>query len=189
MQAEIKRLQRERGLTAILVTHDQEEAMNVADRIAVMRQGRIEQIASPEHIYDRPASLFVNGFVGAANLLPGTVIDGGAASCTVRLDAGARLTVATFGTSSGAFTAGRRVAVSIRPEHLVLFTVSAADRWPVQLRASSTVGGSLRQELVATDGTELIRLSTRTPQTADTLTQPISCGLRDGDCANVFPLD
>src|SRR5207247_9181617 len=71
MQIEVKRLQRQFGLTAILVTHDQDEAMSVADRIAVMNQGRVEQFDSPIAVYDRPATLFVSGFIGTTNLLRG----------------------------------------------------------------------------------------------------------------------
>jgi putative spermidine/putrescine transport system ATP-binding protein len=73
MQFEIRRLQRELGITTILVTHDQEEAMSMADRIAVMHQGTIEQLASPVEIYDKPATVFVNTFVGTANLLEGKI--------------------------------------------------------------------------------------------------------------------
>jgi spermidine/putrescine transport system ATP-binding protein len=69
MQAELKRIQRELGITFVLVTHDQSEAMGLSDRIAVMRGGRVEQIGSPEAIYARPESAFVAGFVGDANLL------------------------------------------------------------------------------------------------------------------------
>ena len=75
MQIEVKRLQRSYGITTILVTHDQEEALSMADRIAVMNQGRIEQIASPTDIYDRPATLFVNQFVGNTNLMSGALIE------------------------------------------------------------------------------------------------------------------
>ena len=71
MQIEVKRLQRASGITTIRVTHDQEEALSMADRIAVMNQGRIEQVAAPTEIYDRPATLFVNQFVGTTNLVPG----------------------------------------------------------------------------------------------------------------------
>src|SRR6266852_7158355 len=79
MQIEVKRLQRQFGITAILVTHDQEEAMSLADRIAVMSRGRVEQFASPVEVYDRPRTLFVNSFVGTANLLAGEIVmrDGG----------------------------------------------------------------------------------------------------------------
>src|SRR5256712_6512857 len=78
MQIEVKRLQREYGITTILVTHDQEEALSMADRIAVMTRGRIEQISSPTDIYDRPATLFVNQFVGTTNVLTGEVAESNA---------------------------------------------------------------------------------------------------------------
>lgn len=185
MQAEVKRLQRERGLTAILVTHDQEEAMNVADRIAVMRQGRVEQIDGPARIYDRPASLFVNEFVGAANLLRGTVIAVSELHYHVQLAAGATLTVG----KRQPFTAGRQVIVSIRPEHLVLLMSPAEDRWPALLRTSAVVGGALREELVTDDGTELTRVSVRAPSGAQAYAGPVFCGLRHDDDANLFPID
>jgi spermidine/putrescine transport system ATP-binding protein len=73
MQIELKRIQREVGITFIFVTHDQEEALTMSDRIAVMNQGRVEQVGTPEDVYHRPASVFVAGFIGTANLLPGTV--------------------------------------------------------------------------------------------------------------------
>src|SRR5438477_2215585 len=78
MQIEVKRLQREYGVTTILVTHDQEEALSMADRIAVMARGRIEQVSTPTEIYDRPATLFVNQFVGTTNVLSGAFTSGGA---------------------------------------------------------------------------------------------------------------
>ena len=91
MQIEVKRLQRTLGLTTILVTHDQDEAMSVADRIAVMNKGKVEQFDSPVAIYDQPQTLFVNGFIGSSNLLGGKIaaIEDGIA--TVTLDAGAVL--------------------------------------------------------------------------------------------------
>ena len=72
MQLELKRIQKEVGITFIFVTHDQEEAMTISDRIAVMNQGRIEQLGPPEAVYDRPATAFVAEFLGASNLLEGT---------------------------------------------------------------------------------------------------------------------
>ena len=81
MQIELKRIQREVGITFIFVTHDQGEALTMSDRIAVMSRGRVEQIGTPEEIYAAPASIFVAGFIGSANLLPGTLeaADDGAA--------------------------------------------------------------------------------------------------------------
>ena len=77
MQLELKRLQHEVGLTFVVVTHDQEEAMSMADRIAVLRDGRLEQLATPQELYADPASRFVASFIGTANLLDGTAVDGG----------------------------------------------------------------------------------------------------------------
>src|ERR1700758_5527637 len=91
MQIEVKRLQRQLGLTTILVTHDQDEAMSVADRIAVMNKGRVEQFDTPVAIYDRPHTLFVNGFIGTTNLLGGTVTAVASGTATVALNAGATL--------------------------------------------------------------------------------------------------
>ena len=70
MQLELKRIQREVGITFVFVTHDQEEALTMSDRIAVMSEGRVEQIGSPEEIYHEPDTEFVAGFIGMANLLP-----------------------------------------------------------------------------------------------------------------------
>ena len=71
MQLELKRIQHEVGITFVHVTHDQEEAMTMADTIAVMNGGRIEQLGPPTELYERPATAFVAGFLGASNLLPG----------------------------------------------------------------------------------------------------------------------
>ena len=84
MRDEIKRLQRELRLTVAYVTHDQEEAMSISDRIAVMRAGRIEQVGTPSEIYERPATEFVARFVGTANFLDGEIAETGAAGVTVR---------------------------------------------------------------------------------------------------------
>jgi putative spermidine/putrescine transport system ATP-binding protein len=73
MQIELKRIQREVGITFVCVTHDQEEALTMSDRIAVLRDGRVEQVGSPADVYERPASAFVAGFVGTSNLLTGDV--------------------------------------------------------------------------------------------------------------------
>ena len=132
LQLEIKRLQRHLGLTALMVTHDQDEAMSMADRMAVMRAGRLEQIGPPAEVYDAPANRFVAGFVGASVELPGTV----AAPGTVALDAGAVLPLPT------GLPPGTPVVVSARPEHLLLFDATAPDRFPAQLRQSAPIAGT-----------------------------------------------
>ncbi|MFD5798046.1 ABC transporter ATP-binding protein [Streptomyces diastatochromogenes] len=109
---ELKRIQRDLGHTTILVTHDQEEALSLADRIAVMRDGVIQQLGTPCEIYDSPATAFVADFVGepAINLLPGTATADGHA----RLSAGVRIALPV------PVAEGRAVVVGIRPEDLSL---------------------------------------------------------------------
>src|SRR5919201_3573805 len=110
MQLFLKRIQHEIGITFVHVTHDQEEAMTMADRIAVMSKGRIEQLGSPDELYERPETPFVAGFLGVSNLLPGVV----AGEEQVRLDGGTLVHVPPEA------LAGRRgrVAVGIRPEKI-----------------------------------------------------------------------
>ena len=86
MQLELKRIQQEVGITFIYVTHDQEEAMTMSDRLAVMRHGKIEQLGPPEDVYENPATEFVAGFLGASNMLDGELEGRGAtAIATVAL--------------------------------------------------------------------------------------------------------
>jgi len=148
MQVEIKRLQRLYGITTIMVTHDQEEAMGMADRIAVLNRGAIEQFASPVEIYDRPATLFVNRFVGSTNLLGGTVARVDGAQCEVALDAGGRLACAASG-----FPAGARVVVSIRPERLRLVAASGPGRLQAKIGVILPLGPTLIYELTLAAGT------------------------------------
>jgi spermidine/putrescine ABC transporter ATP-binding subunit len=114
MRTEIRRLQKTLGITVIYVTHDQEEALAISDRIAVMRSGRIEQVGEPRAIYEQPATAFVAEFVGTSNLLRGTIqqrdgemVDIMVAGVSVRTRAAAGLV-------------GDRVVVSLRPEALSL---------------------------------------------------------------------
>ncbi|MGE4045551.1 MAG: ABC transporter ATP-binding protein [Acetobacteraceae bacterium] len=122
MQIEVKRIQRLSGTTTILVTHDQEEALSLSDRIAVLNQGRLEQLATPTEIYDRPASLFVNTFVGTANVIPGVLASLDDAGAMVTLEDGATIAA---GKPSGPVALGDRVVVCIRPEHLRIGTAGA----------------------------------------------------------------
>jgi spermidine/putrescine transport system ATP-binding protein len=116
LQVELKRIQREVGITFIYVTHDQEEALTMSDRIAVMNRGVVEQVADPETVYERPATTFVAGFIGVSNLMPGEVESANGAGAELKLDAGP--TVRT--SSSGGARRGERVHAVVRPEKLVL---------------------------------------------------------------------
>ena len=120
MRLEIERLHRELGTTMIYVTHDQVEAMTLADRIVALDAGRIQQVGPPLELYSRPSNVFVAGFIGSPkmNLMPGKLVSSGAGKSTVRLDASAA-TQFDLGASRGA--AGDAVTVGVRPEALQIF--------------------------------------------------------------------
>ncbi len=118
LQIELKRIQREVGITFVYVTHDQEEALTMSDRIAVMNKGRVEQIATPRDIYDNPATLFVAGFIGAANLLGGTVVRADGHGGSIALSAGP--TVEAVLEPSLALKSGDTVTVMVRPDRIRL---------------------------------------------------------------------
>ncbi len=109
LQIELKRIQREVGITFVYVTHDQEEALTMSDRIAVMNRGRVEQVDGAEEVYERPTTTFVAGFIGVSNLMPGTV----SAPGVVKLDSG--LEVAG---NTGPLQPGQGCAAVVRPEKL-----------------------------------------------------------------------
>jgi ABC-type Fe3+/spermidine/putrescine transport system ATPase subunit len=109
MRAWLKELQHRLGITTIFVTHDQEEALSMSDRIAVLNKGRLEQLAPPRAIYESPESRFVAGFIGEANLLPGQVVSSGQVDAAVL----GRLPVST-----GELPPGSAVTLVLRPEHL-----------------------------------------------------------------------
>ena len=113
MQLELKRIQTEVGITFIYVTHDQEEAMTMSDRIAVMRAGRIEQLGNPEQLYERPKTAFVAGFLGVSNLLEGEVAGHDGQLVTVRMPDGALLRAPGDGVASSG-----PVRIGVRPEKL-----------------------------------------------------------------------
>jgi spermidine/putrescine transport system ATP-binding protein len=116
LQLELKRIQREVGITFVYVTHDQEEALTMSDRIAVMNFGRVEQVADPEDVYERPETTFVAGFIGVSNLMPATVEAGG-----VHLDNGPTVPAAQNG-----FRPGERCQAVVRPEKLRINRIDEA---------------------------------------------------------------
>jgi spermidine/putrescine transport system ATP-binding protein len=112
MQIELKRIQTEVGITFIYVTHDQEEAMTMSDRIAVMRAGKIEQLGDPESLYERPETAFVAGFLGVSNLLEGEVAGREGGMVSIRLKDGT--VIKAPATDDGQ----REVRLGVRPEKL-----------------------------------------------------------------------
>jgi spermidine/putrescine transport system ATP-binding protein len=123
MQFELKRLQRETGITFVLVTHDQEEALAMSDRLAVMNTGRIQQIGTPEEIYDDPANRFVADFIGEANLIPG-----------------------------GALGRNTAVVVAVRPERIELASPEAPARLRGLVEAATFLGSDTLMEIAVPSG-------------------------------------
>jgi multiple sugar transport system ATP-binding protein len=121
MRTELKRLHQMLGTTIVYVTHDQIEAMTLATRIAVMRNGKIEQLGTPEEVYDHPATLYVAGFVGSP---PMNVLDGVATGEGVQLD-GSGAVITLPARLKNAAAAGRRVKLGVRPEALRLASDTA----------------------------------------------------------------
>jgi len=120
MQLELKRIQQEVGITFIYVTHDQEEAMTMSDRIAVMNRGHYEQLGDPEALYERPTTRFVASFLGVSNLLPATIIgtDGGYSRARLGTDTAIRI-------PSGLVNGHSNVSIGVRPEKIRLREPSA----------------------------------------------------------------
>ena len=118
MQVELKRIQQEVGITFIYVTHDQEEAMTMSDRIAVMNQGRFEQLGDPESLYERPTTRFVAGFLGVSNLLAGTTEGTSDGYSIVKLADDSRVRVPT-----SLLNGTDRVEIGVRPEKIRLTSV------------------------------------------------------------------
>ena len=152
MQLEVKRLQRRLGLTTIFITHDQEEALVLADRIAVMNGGRIEQIGTPDMIYDRPVNAFVADFVGESNILAGRIAAVREDGIDVTLDAGMVLTAGPDPTAAGE----RRVGVLIRPERVKEANGAVQNRLSGAIIETVYLGSSRKHRLKLDAGPELL---------------------------------
>ena len=143
VQIELRRLQRDLGITTVLVTHDQEEALSLSDRIVVLSEGKVQQIAAPQEAYCRPRNRFVADFLGTANLFEGSVAGGGGA---LLLADGTRLRCDTAGQAPG-----RQVTALIRPERLRLVP---PDMFGLSARVAEVIylGQSVRYHLESAAG-------------------------------------
>ncbi|MDQ0134130.1 putative spermidine/putrescine transport system ATP-binding protein [Neorhizobium galegae] len=150
MQEELKRIQKRVGTTFIFVTHDQEEAMTMSDRIAVVNEGQIEQVGSPQEIYDSPASLFVANFVGDTNVLQAEVLGSDASGTQVRLLGTGEMVNAR----GAAFAQGARVELMVRPDYLRLNSPGAGTGLTGTITERTFVGNTTRY-LVSVNGREM----------------------------------
>jgi ABC-type Fe3+/spermidine/putrescine transport system ATPase subunit len=120
MQVELRSLQRQLGITTVFVTHDQEEALTMSDRIAVMRDGLIEQLGAPREVYERPATEFVATFLGASNLIDAVAIGSENGRSLVEAAPG------RFAIASTGFSAGQRLRLAVRPERVRIRPIGAS---------------------------------------------------------------
>ncbi|MBI5904016.1 MAG: ABC transporter ATP-binding protein [Deltaproteobacteria bacterium] len=161
LRREIAAVQRKVGITTLIVTHDQQEAMEMGDRVAVMNEGRIEQVATPREVYQDPATEFVARFVGEVNVLPGMPYRGYAyaGSLAIRLD------------GNGAGRSGGTIKVLLRPEDVTLLPPGIAEAGQAHATVGSVsyLGAHLRVEMTTEEGYPLTALLQRSHKMADRL--------------------
>jgi len=154
MQFELRQIQQRLGITAVLVTHDQEEALTMADTVVVMRGGRLEQVGTPKEVYERPNSRFVASFIGASNFIRGSVVSADSTGAKVRLACGADAHVPGNAPERG------DLLLSIRPESINLR--AAGDDAPAMNEVTATIeqvvfrGQTTHVHLKLSDGTSLL---------------------------------
>jgi putative spermidine/putrescine transport system ATP-binding protein len=177
MQTEIKEIQRRLGMTVVYVTHDQEEAMNMSDRIAIMNRGRIEQVGPPATIYERPANIFTARFLGEANLIEGRVerVDAGVA--ILRTPEGIELR----GRAPERLAAGAPASLFVRPERV---TISAASEGPAQATVNSASGRVQRVSFLGNMVRYVVEVAPSVRITAD-VQNTGKLSLRNGDAAQL----
>jgi putative spermidine/putrescine transport system ATP-binding protein len=174
MQIEMRQLQQRLGITTLMVTHDQDEALTLSDRIAVMNNGRIEQIGTPKEVYERPATSFVAGFIGTSNFFQGVVSRQDAGGYLVTSDDGVTLAV------DGRAPAQAQITIALRPESVRIAATPAAGPGPGPNRARLVVeqivyhGLNTRYHLRRPGG-ELFQ-AVRQNDTADAAAEPIEPG-------------
>jgi spermidine/putrescine transport system ATP-binding protein len=153
LQVELKRIQAEVGITFVYVTHDQEEALTMSDRIAVMHAGKVEQLGTPEELYERPTTRFVAGFIGSTNLLHGRIEADG----RVRLSSGEVAHVAHDGMADGS-----EVEISVRPEAISIVPASAHGAIKATVEQAAYLGTTISYQLRTARGLALTVLAPKT---------------------------
>jgi spermidine/putrescine ABC transporter ATP-binding subunit len=159
VRAEIRTLQQELGITTVYVTHDQEEALSLSDRVAVMRDGRVLQLGPPRELYERPRTRFVADFVGTNNLVPGTVVE--AAGDAVAVDTGLGRLRARPPKGAESPPVGHAAVLAVRPENVTVRTPGGAavsadsNRCSGRIVLAAYLGNTLRYDVEAADGLTL----------------------------------
>ena len=153
MRTEIRRIQKQANVTAIYVTHDQEEAMAISDRLAVMNKGRVEQIGSPDEVYRRPRTPFVADFIGKMNFFAGTVtrVDGDTITLHLQIDEKS-VTVKPLYEGDKPLASGDRVLLGYRPEHLMVTKDAGQGVISGHVQIIQHLGQMVRYEVGRADG-------------------------------------
>ncbi|HSK52581.1 MAG TPA: ABC transporter ATP-binding protein [Clostridia bacterium] len=154
LQLELKRIQTEVGITFVYVTHDQEEALTMSDRIAVMHGGRVEQLGTPEELYERPTTRFVADFIGTTNLLAGTVVGRDAGVTTIRLAGGELAPTAMNGLAPGA-----AVELCVRPEAISILPGPANAGLDGRVEHAAYLGTTIQYQVRTAGGQPLTVLA------------------------------
>jgi spermidine/putrescine transport system ATP-binding protein len=149
MQYELKSLQRRLGISFVFVTHDQEEALTMSDRVVVMSQGHIEQLGYPQEIYERPRTEFVAGFIGDSNILD-AVVESSAEEVSIL-----KINQAVFSVQGNGVKPGDRVKVMIRPEKIRLLADSASGLLQGRIDSAMYLGEATQWKIIADSGQEL----------------------------------
>jgi len=152
MQIELQNLQRDVGITFILVTHDQEEALSMSDRICIMRDGRAVQTGSPRDLYDQPVNRYVADFVGKSNFIVGKVATANGQSVTIKSNAG-HIIICRTNMNTTQHSVGSAVSVAVRPE---LIAIGGGDASSASLGTDVVFGGQIRNRIFLGEHTEYL---------------------------------
>jgi spermidine/putrescine transport system ATP-binding protein len=179
MQMELQTLQREVGITFVLVTHDQEEALSMSDTISIMREGHIVQTGSPRELYDAPVNRYVADFIGQSNFFAGRLVEAGAQTARIRTDSGLELSAPYPATSPG-LNGAERAVIAVRPEVIGIWPEAASAGG----RSDVAVPGRILNRIYLGDQTEfsvaseaLGEVLVRAPKTSEA----VASGLAPGD--------
>ena len=165
VRSEIRTLQQDLGITTVYVTHDQEEALSLSDRVAVMRDGHVQQVATPRTLYERPANRFVADFVGTNNFIPGICKEQTGAAAVVETALGPLRALRVA--DAPAVPAGERCVLAIRPENIAL-DAAGVDGIEGRVRLSAYLGSTLRYEIETAPGL-VLRVDVRDPSRHEAL--------------------
>ncbi|MDX1400865.1 MAG: ABC transporter ATP-binding protein [Kiloniellales bacterium] len=152
MQIELQTLQRDVGITFILVTHDQEEALSMSDRICIMREGQVVQLGGPRDLYDRPINRYVADFVGKSNFFPGTVSSVNGRSVTIESEGGLAF-CCNPGSGSGGLSIGGAASIAVRPE---LIVIGPENSGASDMGTDVTLAGKIKNRIFLGEHTEYL---------------------------------